>query len=93
MPADPAHPPPADLLLSRRQFFGRTSAGIGGAALASLLNPGLLSAAGGSRRAEPASAGGSRPWIHSALRGRAGALSPSAERLQERAENVRFGHC
>ena len=38
-PAAPAHPPPADLQLSRRQFFGRTSAGIGGAALASLLNP------------------------------------------------------
>ncbi|MFM7751440.1 MAG: DUF1501 domain-containing protein, partial [Opitutaceae bacterium] len=46
-PADPAHPPPADLLLSRRQFFGRSSAGIGGAALASLLNPALLRAAVG----------------------------------------------
>ena len=53
MPADPAHPPPADLLLSRRQFFGRTSAGIGGAALASLLNPSLLSAAGGSTHFAP----------------------------------------
>ena len=46
-PAAPAHPPPADLLLSRRQFFGRSSAGIGGAALASLLNPALLRAAAG----------------------------------------------
>jgi len=46
-PADPAHPPPADLLLSRRQFFGRSSAGIGGAALASLLSPSLLRAATG----------------------------------------------
>lgn len=46
-PADAAHPPPADLLLSRRQFFGRSSAGIGGAALASLLNPALLRAAAG----------------------------------------------
>ena len=46
-PADPSHPPPADLLLSRRQFFGRTSAGIGGAALASLLDPALLRAAVG----------------------------------------------
>ncbi|HEX5244691.1 MAG TPA: DUF1501 domain-containing protein [Tepidisphaeraceae bacterium] len=30
-------------LLTRRQFFGRTAAGIGTAALASLLNPGLFS--------------------------------------------------
>ena len=45
--ADLAHPPPADLRLSRRQFFGRTSAGIGGAALASLLDPALLRAAAG----------------------------------------------
>ncbi len=33
-----------DLLLTRRQLFGRTAAGIGTAALASLLNPKLLSA-------------------------------------------------
>src|SRR5262249_50577965 len=32
------------LLLTRRQFFGRTSTGIGTAALASLLNPRLLAA-------------------------------------------------
>src|SRR5213078_1910133 len=31
------------ILLTRRQFFGRTAAGIGTAALASLLNPGLFS--------------------------------------------------
>jgi hypothetical protein len=31
------------LLLTRRQFFGRSAAGIGTAALASLLNPGLFS--------------------------------------------------
>jgi Protein of unknown function (DUF1501) len=34
-----------DLLLTRRQFFGRSAAGIGTVALASLLNPGLLAAA------------------------------------------------
>jgi len=36
-------------LLTRRHFFGRMSAGIGGAALASVMNPGLLAspAAGG----------------------------------------------
>ena len=34
-------------LLTRRHFFGRMSAGIGTAALASVMNPGLLSAAGG----------------------------------------------
>ena len=33
------------LLLTRRQFFGRTAVGIGAAALGSLLNPGLLAAA------------------------------------------------
>ena len=42
--SDPRHPPPADLLLSRRQFFGRSALGIGSAALASLL-PGSASAA------------------------------------------------
>src|SRR5690348_11762814 len=33
------------LLLNRRRFFGRTATGIGTVALASLLNPKLLSAA------------------------------------------------
>src|SRR3954471_18159483 len=33
------------LLLTRRQFFGRTAAGIGTAALASLMNPALFSGA------------------------------------------------
>ena len=33
-----------DLLLTRRQLFGRTAVGIGTAALAALLNPKLLSA-------------------------------------------------
>lgn len=37
----------SQLLENRRQFFGRTSAGIGSIALASLLNPKLLSAAAG----------------------------------------------
>ena len=32
------------LLLTRRQFFGRTATGIGAAALASLLNPSLFAA-------------------------------------------------
>jgi uncharacterized protein (DUF1501 family) len=36
------------LLLTRRQLFGRSAAGIGTAALASLLNPGLLKGATGS---------------------------------------------
>jgi uncharacterized protein (DUF1501 family) len=43
------------LLLTRRQLFGRASAGIGTAALASLLNPGLL---------EGAATGGSLPVTH-----------------------------
>src|SRR3954462_3580802 len=34
------------LLMTRRHFFGRTAAGIGGLALGSLLNPGLFSAMG-----------------------------------------------
>src|SRR5258705_12054449 len=36
------------LLMPRRHFFGRTAAGIGVAALGSLLNPGLLTALAGS---------------------------------------------
>ncbi|MES2697154.1 MAG: DUF1501 domain-containing protein, partial [Verrucomicrobiota bacterium] len=40
------HPPPADLALTRRQFFSRTAGGIGAAALASLLRPGLLGSDG-----------------------------------------------
>ena len=35
-----------ELTLTRRQLFGRASAGIGIAALASLLDPGLFAAAG-----------------------------------------------
>ena len=50
------------LLLTRRQFFGRTAAGIGTAALASLLNPHLfsgstVSAAGGGITGAPATEG------------------------------------
>jgi hypothetical protein len=50
------------LLLTRRQFFGRTAAGIGTAALASLLNPRLFSgspasAAGGGITGAPAAEG------------------------------------
>ena len=50
------------LLLTRRQFFGRTAAGIGTAALASLLNPQLFSgrvasAAGGGITGAPAAEG------------------------------------
>ncbi len=40
------NPPHPALHLTRRQFLGRTSAGIGAAALASLLDPRLLAAAG-----------------------------------------------
>ena len=43
-PHDLNHPPPADALLTRRQFFGRTATGIGGAALTSLLQPSLFGA-------------------------------------------------
>ena len=42
-----------DLLLTRRQFFGRTATGLGTAALASLLNPGWL----GGATADPSSSG------------------------------------
>src|SRR5216110_1646027 len=50
------------LLLTRRQFFGRSAAGIGTAALASLLNPRLFSgapaaAAGGGITGAPAAEG------------------------------------
>ncbi len=38
---DPRHPPPADLGLTRRQFFRRSATGIGAVALASLLRPSL----------------------------------------------------
>jgi hypothetical protein len=41
------HPPPADALMTRRQFFGRTATGIGAAALASLLQPAMIAAGGG----------------------------------------------
>jgi hypothetical protein len=44
---DPRHPAPADLRLTRRQFFSRSATGIGAAALASLVQPSLWSAAGG----------------------------------------------
>jgi hypothetical protein len=37
---------PTSFTLTRRQFFGRTATGIGGAALASLLNPQLFASAG-----------------------------------------------
>jgi hypothetical protein len=36
------HPPPADPLMTRRQFFSRSANGIGAAALASLLRPSLF---------------------------------------------------
>jgi hypothetical protein len=41
------------LLLTRRHFFGRMAAGIGTAALGSLLNPGLLAAAADAGNARP----------------------------------------
>src|SRR5258707_9426142 len=40
-------PPPADALMTRRQFFGRSAAGIGTAALASLLGPSVFAQAAG----------------------------------------------
>lgn len=36
------HPPPANVSMTRRQFFSRSATGIGAAALASLLRPSLL---------------------------------------------------
>src|SRR5258707_103081 len=42
-----------ELLLTRRQLFGRAATGIGTAALASLLNPSLLNAASGGTLAKP----------------------------------------
>ncbi|QOV92233.1 DUF1501 domain-containing protein [Humisphaera borealis] len=64
-------------LLTRRQLFGRTSAGIGTAALASLLNPALLSAA----TATPASpaAPGVSPGVGAALK--ALQFAPKAKRV------------
>jgi hypothetical protein len=41
---DPQHPPPANALMTRRQFFSRTSTGIGAAALSSLLQPAIFGA-------------------------------------------------
>jgi len=41
------------LLMTRRQFFGRSAAGIGTAALASLLNPSLFAAAAGAHGRMP----------------------------------------
>ena len=38
------------LMLTRRHFFGRLAAGIGTAALGSMLNPGLLAAAAPTRK-------------------------------------------
>src|SRR5829696_6430698 len=46
-PHDPNHPPPADALMTRRQFFGRSATGIGTAALGSLLGPSLFGADAG----------------------------------------------
>ena len=46
------------LLLTRRHFFGKTSVGIGGAALASLLNPDLFGAAANVPTADAAAHGG-----------------------------------
>ena len=47
------------VMITRRHFFGRTAAGIGGAALGSILNPGLLSASTGV--AESARTGAGNP--------------------------------
>ncbi len=41
-----------ELLINRRHFFGRTAAGIGAAALGSLLNPGVFSAFGNQTQAD-----------------------------------------
>ncbi len=41
-----------ELLINRRHFFGRTAAGIGAAALGSMLNPGMFSAMGAENDAD-----------------------------------------
>src|SRR5687767_12822589 len=58
------------LLMTRRQLFGRTAAGIGTAALASLLNPSLFGAAGAS----------APPGAHGVI-GNALHLAPRAKRV------------
>src|SRR5690242_18261925 len=52
------------LLLTRRHFFGRTSAGIGTAALASLLNPQLFAAPAETAAAHPRGATGVLDSLH-----------------------------
>ena len=52
------------LLLTRRQFFGRTSAGIGTAALASLLNPQLFSGASAVASSDVRGVGGVLKALH-----------------------------
>ena len=49
------------LMITRRHFFGRTAAGIGAAALGSILNPGVFSAAA----ADSAKAGAGKPHFPS----------------------------
>ena len=56
------------LLLTRRQFFGRTAAGIGTAALASLLNPHLFAGAAAAASAGAPGLGGVLPALHYAPR-------------------------
>lgn len=51
-----------ELAVTRRQLFGRTAAGIGGFALASLLNPDLVSGAG--RPANPQGLSGELKALH-----------------------------
>ena len=45
------------LIENRRQFFGRSTTGIGSLALASLLNPGLLAATGNNDKSQNGLAG------------------------------------
>ena len=69
-----------ELLLTRRQLFGRTATGVGTAALASLLNPSLLSAApSGGPAAGVSAAQATSPGIGAALR--ALHYAPKAKRV------------
>jgi uncharacterized protein (DUF1501 family) len=72
------------LLQTRRQLFGRTAAGIGTAALASLLNPDLFSgrvmaATVGAAAGNPADAAGASPGIGAMLK--ALHFAPKAKRI------------
>ena len=58
------------LLVTRRQFFGRSAAGIGTAALASLMNPRLFAGTSAAGAAQPAMMRGALDALHHAPKAR-----------------------